>query len=120
MKQSGFLTMVVFAALLSFSCTPPEQVKSSRAGAKAAQAAPSAATIATPHPTSTPNDGVRRITIDETLASLKTEEAVVVDVRTKAEYDRGHIKGSLSIPRSEIGKRLTELPKDKLIVFYCA
>lgn len=75
---------------------------------------------ATPHATSTPNDGVRRVTVDETQALVAKGEAVVVDVRAKPQYDQSRIKGSLSLPRTEIDQRLAELPKDKLIIFYCA
>ena len=47
-------------------------------------------------------------------------EAVMVDVRPKMQYDQSHIKGSLSIPKDALPARLSELPKDKLIIFYCA
>lgn len=75
---------------------------------------------ATPHPTSTPNDGVRRVTVEETQQLVAKGEAVVVDVRAKSNYDQSHIKGSLSVPRTEINERLADLPKDKLLIFYCA
>ena len=74
----------------------------------------------TPHPTSTPNDGVRRVTVEETKRLIDAGEAVVVDVRAKAQYDQSHIKGSISVPRTEIDQRLADLPKDKLLIFYCA
>lgn len=47
---------------------------------------------------------------------LKT--AVVVDVRTKNEYDAGHIAGAISIPAEEMAARAKRLPKDKQIAFY--
>lgn len=63
---------------------------------------------------------VRRVSIDELRAMLERDEAVAVDVRSKQSYDFGHISGALSIPREEVRERAGELPKDKLIVFYCA
>lgn len=63
---------------------------------------------------------VRRVSIDELRAMLERDEAIVVDVRSKPSYDSGHIKGSISIPREEVRQRAGELPKDKLVVFYCA
>ena len=46
--------------------------------------------------------------------------AVLVDVRSPGEFASGHIEGALNIPVNEIGARLSELPKDKPIVVYCA
>lgn len=50
---------------------------------------------------------------------LLFKDVVWVDVREKEDYKRGHIKGALGIPLSEIVARARELPKDKEIVFYC-
>jgi hypothetical protein len=83
-----------------------------------AQGPPTAA--ATPHPTSTPGDNVRRVSLAEAQQGIENGTALVVDVRPKAQYDQGHIKGSVSVPRNELPNRLGELPKDKLLVFYCA
>ena len=100
-----------------------------RAGAERAAASPSAPATstpstqnaaATPHPTSTPGDNVRRITVADAKKAIEQGEAVMVDVRPKMQYDQSHIKGSLSIPKNELPARLSELPKDKLIIFYCA
>lgn len=43
---------------------------------------------------------------------------IVIDVRTKEEYDTGHVKGSINIPYDEITED-TELDKDKTILLYC-
>jgi rhodanese-related sulfurtransferase len=47
-------------------------------------------------------------------------QAVLVDVRTEATYLAAHIDGALSMPYDQIGQRYTELPTDKLVIFYCA
>lgn len=67
-----------------------------------------------------PADGVRRISIAEARAELDGGKAVVVDVRGDATYKLGHIKGSVSIPVSDVEARMKELPKDKVIIFYCS
>ncbi len=46
-------------------------------------------------------------------------ETVVVDVRTKEEYQDGHIDQSLHIPVDELRGRLSEIPKGKTIYIYC-
>ncbi len=65
-------------------------------------------------------DGVRRISVADARAALDKGEALMLDVRLKNEYDTGHIKGSRSMPKGEILARADELPKDKLIIAYCA
>ncbi len=50
----------------------------------------------------------------------KTEsEYLVVDVRFPEEYEEEHIPGCVLLPLAEINARLTELPADKDIIFYC-
>ena len=67
-----------------------------------------------------PNDGVRRITTAELEELMKQGKVVVVDVRNQAAYDIGHIRGAKLIPVPQVGERTKELPRDKMIVTYCA
>lgn len=43
----------------------------------------------------------------------------ILDVRTREEYDAGHIRGSTLIPVQVLKERLGEVPKDKKILVYC-
>lgn len=43
---------------------------------------------------------------------------IIIDVRTKEEYDEGHIKDAINIPYDEIDEN-TNLDKDKTIFVYC-
>lgn len=45
--------------------------------------------------------------------------ALFLDVRTQAEWDEGHIAGSMLIPLDELPDRLGELPPDRDIVVVC-
>lgn len=65
-------------------------------------------------------DGIRRITVTQLREALKNGKAILVDVRTERAYRAGHIKGAILIPVDEIGRRIDELPKNKLIATYCA
>jgi len=47
------------------------------------------------------------------------EPIVLLDVRTPAEFERGHLPGSIPIPLGALRKRCNELPRDKEIVVYC-
>lgn len=49
---------------------------------------------------------------------IQKQKPMIIDVRSRGEYDKSHIKGSVSIPLNEIPTRLSEIPKDKLVVFY--
>ena len=121
-KFNHWLALILCAALASLAaaCKAGDGAGASRAGATSTTTATTTTAGATPHPTSTPNDGVRRVTTDEARAMAERGEALIVDVRAKGDYDRGHIKGAVCVPRTEIDKRLAELPKDKLLIFYCA
>ena len=58
-------------------------------------------------------------TIDTNKAlELIDSGAIVIDVRTKEEYDGGHIKGSINIPDDEIDK--IDYDKDDTLIIYCA
>jgi rhodanese-related sulfurtransferase len=51
---------------------------------------------------------------------LAAQGALVVDVRTPAEYLAGHIPGALLIPHDQIAARAAELgAKDRPILLYC-
>ncbi|BFL72224.1 MULTISPECIES: rhodanese-like domain-containing protein [Anaerococcus] len=43
----------------------------------------------------------------------------VLDVRTKEEFDNGHIKNAIHIPYDEVIKRKDEIPLDKPLVIHC-
>ncbi len=46
--------------------------------------------------------------------------AIVVDVRTPAEFEAGHVKGAINIPFDQMGARAAEVGrKDKPVVIYC-
>lgn len=51
---------------------------------------------------------------------LMNEGAVILDVRTKAEYAGGHVKGSLNIPLNNLSSNLSKLKKDKAVITCCA
>ena len=50
-----------------------------------------------------------------------TDGYILLDTRTREEYDQSHIPGALLIPHTEIAQRAAdELPdKDQLILVYC-
>ncbi len=59
------------------------------------------------------------ITLDDLLVRSKNEKIMLIDVRPEEEYNTGHIPNAVSIPLSQLKKRLNELPKNKTIIAYC-
>ena len=53
------------------------------------------------------------------IEELLKEDHIIVDVRTKEEYEISHIKNAINIPYDEINSMI-ELEKDKIILVYCA
>ena len=49
---------------------------------------------------------------------LEENNYIIVDVRTKEEYEEGHVKGAINIPYDEIDENV-ELSKEKTILVYC-
>jgi rhodanese-related sulfurtransferase len=54
------------------------------------------------------------------FALLVKQGAVIIDVRTKSEYQGGHIKGSINISVDTLSNNLSKLKKDKPIITCCA
>ena len=52
--------------------------------------------------------------------ALLKEGAQIIDVRTKAEFDQGHIKGAVNIPLNNLSNHYAKMKKDKPIITCCA
>ena len=53
-------------------------------------------------------------------AALIKRGAIILDVRSKGEYQSGHISGSMNIPVDSLASNLNKLKKDKPIITCCA
>ncbi|MDF2661899.1 MAG: CoA-disulfide reductase [Paenibacillus sp.] len=65
-------------------------------------------------------DGLAEVVTYKDVDQRTEGEQIVLDVRTKAEYDKGHIEGAVHIPVDELRSRMHELDKDQEIYAYCA
>jgi len=54
------------------------------------------------------------------FAKKVKEGALILDVRSPAEFENNHIKGALNIPLNTLSKKLNKLKKDKVIITCCA
>ena len=64
----------------------------------------------------------RQVSSDEAAAMMASEsDYLILDVRTREEYEQSHIPGAVCVPNESIGSgELSALPrKDQLILVYC-
>jgi 3-mercaptopyruvate sulfurtransferase SseA len=66
-----------------------------------------------------PYPEVARISLAEAKAHYDAGEAVVVDVRTREDYETLHVPNAISLPLSELSARYEELPLEAEILTYC-
>ena len=63
----------------------------------------------------------RNVSPQDAVALLKQRHDVyLLDVRTVEEYRQARLDGAHLIPIEQLAQRLTELPKDRPILVYCA
>jgi len=69
------------------------------------------------------NKNVNNVSGEEAVKLIsENKDLIILDVRTKGEYQSGHIKGSTLMPVGDIASRITELEKfrGKPILVHCA
>lgn len=59
-------------------------------------------------------------TPQRSIEELLQDGAVIVDVRTPAEYKAGHLKKSINIPLDTLSSKLSKLDKNKPVITCCA
>ena len=67
-------------------------------------------------------EGYKRISMDEAKTLMEKEEGyILLDVRTKGEYEIGYIPGAINIPLSGIDEKIISFLPDKsqMILVYC-
>jgi phage shock protein E len=54
------------------------------------------------------------------LQEVISNGAIILDVRTKGEYQSGHLKNSINIPIDKLPQNMKKLNKDKVVITCCA
>ena len=62
---------------------------------------------------------ITTITRAQLQQQLQHDQAILIDVRPRTEYDAGHIPGAISIPPDRLDDLLPGLTADREIVAYC-
>ena len=62
-----------------------------------------------------------KLSAEEAYEMMVSQEVVVVDVRTREEYDGGHIENAVLVPNESIGSEMPEALPDKeaTLLVYC-
>ena len=62
-----------------------------------------------------------KLSAEEAYEMMVSQEVVVVDVRTREEYDGGHIENAVLVPNESIGSEMPETLPDKeaTLLIYC-
>ncbi|MFP4022149.1 MAG: FAD-dependent oxidoreductase, partial [Halanaerobium sp.] len=64
------------------------------------------------------NNRYRQVPVTK-VRELVENDAFIVDVREKDEYEMGHLTNSVNIPLSELRERTDEIPKDQPVYLHC-
>ncbi|MEI6212467.1 MAG: rhodanese-like domain-containing protein [Desulfuromonadales bacterium] len=65
--------------------------------------------------------GARDISSKEARNMLENDKGIfVLDVRTPTEASMGKLPGAVLIPMRELERRISELPKNRKVLIYCA
>lgn len=51
--------------------------------------------------------------------AARADAPIILDVRSQAEYDAGHVPGAVLIPHDQLAARLSELDRDRWVLVYC-
>ncbi len=62
---------------------------------------------------------IKIISRSELQERLERDQATLIDVRPRIEYDAGHIPGAIPVPPDQLDQLLPQLPTDREIVAYC-
>ncbi len=63
-----------------------------------------------------------QITFDDVMKIVEEQNAIIVDVRSKQEYEESHLPGAINIPLANIKRKVIyEIPDvKKCIILYCS
>lgn len=64
------------------------------------------------------NGHFKQVTVTK-VRELVENNAFILDVRERAEYERGHIINAVNIPLTELRERLDEIPKNQPVYIHC-
>lgn len=62
---------------------------------------------------------IRKLSLND-LPKLQESGAILIDVRSKEEYQQGHLNGSINIPHDKVLEGVRRYSKDTTLILYCS
>lgn len=62
---------------------------------------------------------MERVSVDDLHRRLNDGTTILIDVRSAEDYARGHLPGAVSMPLSDLRRRIDEVPPDAEVIAYC-
>ena len=59
------------------------------------------------------------VKVAEAFDLIQGGDVYILDVRTRGEYMKGHLRGAKNIPLNDIEKRIGKVPMGKKVLVYC-
>lgn len=104
------LLCVALSIFSGASCGKKASVKNANSGARSSNV----------ETADDPFAKIPRMTVRELKKALDEGRAVAADVRPAEAFEEEHIEGALSVPEDDWAAHAGDVPKDKLVVAYCA
>ncbi|MEG2348673.1 MAG: rhodanese-like domain-containing protein [Clostridia bacterium] len=60
------------------------------------------------------------VSFEQARDMIENEQVILIDVRTKSEYDLMHIKNAINIPVTQIEQKIFPIEQTKPIMVYCS
>lgn len=64
-------------------------------------------------------DGKNMLSLEKVLAAAEAGDSLILDIRSAADYEAGHIKGAVNVPFVEVVNVLDQLPRNQRIIVIC-
>lgn len=118
LKSAGFLKSTKAGKYVAYSISDDHVAKFIMELQKFSKLKSSALQKITHEYLTTPNEYVGE-SRKSLLSKAKKGDVIIIDVRPIDEYISGHLPYAISVPLSELSKKLKNIPKDKEVIAYC-
>ena len=65
------------------------------------------------------NKKIKRVINEVSINEVDLRDYFVIDVRSKKEYQEGHLNGAINIPSFNIKREINKIDTNKKILIYC-
>jgi hypothetical protein len=119
-KRFIFLALGICLSIACNNAAPPVQVSTQQQPPASQAGQPGAAAGGHDESAHELENKMPRIRAEELKRLVAAGQAVIVDVRSAADYAQAHIQGAINLPVQQIETgQYPKLPRDKRLIGYC-